>query len=194
MEIKPILGVVATGIAFVSYVPYIRDILANKTKLHAFSWLVWGILTAISFAAQVTNNAGPGAWVMGFTAVVDLVIFTFALVKGKKNIVMIDWVVLTGAGLAMFMWYITKTPLISVVLITLTDALGFAPTFRKSFVKPWEETLSTYALSGMKFVVAIFALESFSLVTGLYPVYLVLANASFVGMLLWRRGKLKANI
>jgi hypothetical protein len=70
MDYKTILGLVATGIAFVSYLPYFRDILANRTKPHAFSWLVWASLTGISFFGQLAVGAGPGAWVMGFTAAV----------------------------------------------------------------------------------------------------------------------------
>ena len=33
------------------------------------------------------------------------------------------------------MWFFTKTPLFSVILITIIDALGFIPTFRKSYIK-----------------------------------------------------------
>jgi len=87
---KEYLGFTATAIAFVSYLPYFRDIFANKTKPHAFSWLVWGALTAIGFAGQVAGHAGPGAWVTGFTALICFLIFIAALFKGKKNIVFVD--------------------------------------------------------------------------------------------------------
>ena len=190
MGYKVILGALATGIALVSYVPYFKDIFAGKTKPHAFSWLVWTILTVISFWAQISDNAGPGAWVTGFTAVIAAAITGLAVVKGRKNIVKADWFLLAGAGLAMVMWYITKGPLVSVVLVTVTDALGFVPTFRKSFWKPREETLITYVLSGSKYVVAMFALERVSVITALYPAYLILANGVFVSMLVIRRKQL----
>ena len=191
VDYKQILGVVAVGIALVSYIPYFRDILANKTKPHAFSGLVWTILTVIGFAAQISDNAGPGAWVTGVTAVLAFIIFVFALIKGRKNIVLIDWAVLAGALLAILMWQVTKEPVTAVILVTISDALGFVPTFRKSYMKPWGETLSMYILSGTKHVVAIFALENFSVVTSLYSIYLIGANASFVSMLLWRRRQVK---
>jgi len=83
---KTALGIIATVMAFVSYIPYIRNMLSGKTKPHAFSWLVWGTLTAIAFVGQVSKGAGPGAWVTGFTACVSFFIFVTALRTGEKDI------------------------------------------------------------------------------------------------------------
>jgi hypothetical protein len=58
---------------------------------------------------------------------------------------------------------------------------------RKSWHKPHEELLQTYALSGTKFVLAILALQNFTPTTWLYPASLVLMNYGFVVMALWRR-------
>lgn len=184
---KTALGIIATVMAFVSYIPYIRNMLSGKTKPHAFSWLVWGTLTAIAFVGQVSEGAGPGAWVTGFTACVSFFIFITALRTGEKDISKSDWLSLIGAGVAMLLWWATSDPLIAVILITLIDALGFFPTFRKSYHKPYEETAITFAISGLKFIVAIFALENLTPVTWLYPASLVLMNGIFVVMLLIRR-------
>lgn len=184
---KTALGIIATVMAFVSYIPYIRNMLTGKTKPHAFSWLVWGTLTAIAFVGQVSEGAGPGAWVTGFTACVSFFIFITALKTGEKDIAKSDWLSLAGAGIAMLLWWATSDPLIAVVLITLIDALGFYPTFRKSYHKPYQETAVTFAISGLKFVVAIIALENLTPTTWLYPASLVLMNGIFVIMLLIRR-------
>lgn len=184
---KTALGILATLMAFFSYIPYIRNMLSGKTKPHAFSWLVWGALTAIAFVGQVSDNAGPGAWVTGFTAMVSFFIFITALRTGEKDISKSDWFSLAGAGLAMLLWWATSNPLTAVILITLIDALGFYPTFRKSYHKPHQETAITFAISGLKFIVAIIALENLTLVTWLYPASLVLMNGIFVIMLLIRR-------
>jgi hypothetical protein len=59
-EIKTILGISAVVIAFISYVPYICNIFAGKTKPHAFTWLIWCTLNAIAFAGQIKDKAGAG--------------------------------------------------------------------------------------------------------------------------------------
>ena len=188
------LGILATIIAIVGYIPYFRNIFRGKTKPHAFSWFIWFLLTAIAFFAQISDNAGPGAWVTGFTAIICFVIFIFGLKQGEKNIVLTDWLSLFGALAALGLWAITNDPLLSVILISLIDALGFVPTFRKSYFKPNEETALTYVLSALKFAVGIAALDNVTLVTALYPASLILMNGIFVIMVLARRQKLNGEI
>jgi chromate transport protein ChrA len=187
---KTSLGIAATLIALFSYIPYFRDIFAGKTKPHAFSWLVWFLLTAIAFVAQIKDGAKAGAWVTGFTALVSLFILGAAISRGEKNITKSDWLCLIGAFLAMSVWALTKSPLTAVILITIIDALGFAPTFRKAYHNPAQETLITFALSAVKFVIAIAALGNYTAVTVLYPASLVFMNGLFVTMLIIRRNQL----
>ncbi len=184
---KEILGATATVIAFCSYIPYFRNIFRGLTKPHAFSWLIWSILTGIGFAAQVYDDGGPGAWATGFTAGMCFVVFLVALKSGEKDITNSDWLCLSGAFIAIGLWAVTSNPLTSVILITLIDALGFIPTFRKSFHKPHQETALTYGLSALKFMFAIPALSNITLVTTLYPASLIVMNGLFVMMLLIRR-------
>ena len=187
MPYKIFLGSLATTIAFVAYIPYFVNIFRGKTKPHAFSWLVWGIISGIGFLAQLTEGGGSGSWVTGFGALVSCVIFSLALLWGDRHFSRFDWMSLLGAGIAIFLWWLTGEPLLSLILVIIIDALGFLPTFRKGFYKPYEETATTWGLNSLKFMVALPALESFTLTTWLYPVYLVLANGTFVTMLWVRR-------
>lgn len=184
------LGILAIVIGLIGYVPYFRTIFKGKTKPHAFTWLVWGLLTGIAFVGQVVGNGGAGAWVTGFTALVSFTIFALALVKGKKDFPLADWLCLSGCILALVLWAFTDDPLSAIILITIIDALAFAPTFRKSYSKPYSEPAFTYAMSGLKFFIALFALQKLSLVTVLYPLSLVIANGAFVLLLLTQRKRL----
>ena len=194
MGYRDSIGFSATVIALISYVPYFRDIFARKTKPHAFTWLIWGVLTGIAFVGQIAGHAGAGAWVTGITAFICLVIAALAAVNGERNIARLDWIALVGAGIALVVWFLTRGPLLSVILITVIDNLGFVPTLRKSYYQPAEETVSTFALSGFKWVLGILALERISVVTALFPVSIVVASWLFVVMLLVRRRQLRAPV
>jgi hypothetical protein len=189
-----VLGGFAVAIGLFGYVFYVLGILQSKVKPHAFTWFVWGLLTAIAFFAQIAEGGGAGAWVTGVTALCS---FGFALVGlGKSSRVFIsksDWLFFIGALLTIPFWYFTGNPLWSVILITITDAVAFAPTFHKAYFHPQTENGWTYALSGIKFVVSLFALQSFTWTTALYPASLVLANITFVAMLVWRKRIKKRN-
>lgn len=190
MDYKTILGGIAVLIAFVSYVPYFRDIFADKTKPHAFTWLIWASLNAIAFAGQVHDKGGAGAWATGFTACALFSIFLIALIKGDKDIKKFDWACLLGAALALVFWFVADGPLLSVMLITVIDVLGFFPTVRKSYLRPHEETLVTYSLSTVKYLLSVAALQNYTVVTALFPVTLVVVHVLFVGMLIIRRTQL----
>jgi hypothetical protein len=193
IDYKNIVGITAIGVAIISYIPYFGDIFAGKTKPHAFSWLVWGVLNAIVFFGQLSDGGGAGSWVVGFTAAVTLSIFFIALKKGEKNIVAFDWFCLVGAGAALVPWLITNDPLLSVILVTIIDLLGFIPTIRKSYEKPHQETLITFALSTVKYFLAIVALQNYSWVTALFPLAMVIANIFFVALLIVRRKQTSHN-
>jgi uncharacterized membrane protein len=184
---KVLLGIVASAIALISSVPYLRDILRRKTKPHVFTWLVWGVLTAVVFFAQVLKHGGAGSWVTGFTAFTCFVFAGLALRYGEKDIRLLDWLSLLGACFGLVLWALTSDPLLVVIINTFIDVLGFVPTLRKAYNKPHEETLIYFVFSLLKFSAGIAALESFNLTTVLFPAEVTFLNLAFVVMLLVRR-------
>jgi len=47
-----------------------------------------------------------------------------------------DWYFFLAALAAIPLWLLTRTPLYSVVVVTVIDALAYVPTFRKSWHRP----------------------------------------------------------
>lgn len=184
-------GLVAVVLGFIAYGLYIKGIFAGKIKPHAFSWFIWALLTTIAFFAQVSENAGPGAWVTGFTALMSYAFVIVGLGSSSRTLIeKTDWFYFIGALLAIPPWYLTGDPLWSVIIVTVIDAVAFVPTFRKSYQNPETESITASTLHGVKFIFGIIALESFTLTTALYPASLILANLVFVAMLVWRRQSL----
>lgn len=186
-DYKTILGILAVGLTFISYFFYFRNIFSGKTKPHAFSWLVWTLITAIVLAVQLVEHGGPGAWATGATTLMCFTVFILALFKGYKTFVVFDWIGFALALLTIVLWRLTDQPLIAAILVTVGDGLSATLTFRKGFYKPYEETVSTFALESLKWIVSIIALGSLTLSTWLYPGSLVLTNAAIAIMLLIRR-------
>ncbi len=184
-------GYITLIIATVSYIIYFADIAHGKTKPHAFSWLVWALLGLTVWLIQVAEQAGPGAWVFGYSAIAGVAIFLFTLKKGERQIALVDWVFLGGAIISYLLWLVTDQALLSIILLSLIDVLGYLPTFRKSYLKPFEETASMYWLSLIKNFLTILALNHFSIVTVLYPATLFFMNIAFTTMLYWRRRQLR---
>lgn len=190
MELKEFFGLTGTVAAFISFVVYLRAILGNKIKPHPFTWLVFAILTAIIFLGQISDNAGPGSWATAVSFLVYFTIFFLSLTKKNKNIVFFDWVSLISAVIIIILYITTKDALASTVLASICLALGFIPTFRKSYMKPKEENMSLFFLSGVKYTFALVALENVSLITALYPIVDIILDVLLVSMLVIRRKQL----
>lgn len=190
-DYKTILGFVTIAIALVSYSFYFKGIFFGNTKPQPFSWFIWSVLSAVAFAAQLTANAGPGAWITGFTAVACLIISIIASFKMDWRFRALDWLSLFAALAALLLWHYTNSSDLAVVLVSLAYALGFVPTFFKGYNKPGEETAVTFALNSIKFGISLIALNSFSVTTWFYPATLFLLNCIFSIFLLVRRREIK---
>ena len=188
-DYKEILGAFSVLCALVAYALYLRDIFVRHTKPHAFSWLIWAVLACIAFAAQYVGNAGAGSWVTFADTFFCTLIFAIALWRGEKSYTLFDWISLLVGLFSLLLWWLTNTPVFSVILITIVDYCGgFFPTFRKSYSKPWEESASMFILSALKYTAAFFALSTYSVSTALYVGALIPINVALAGMIVIRRG------
>lgn len=188
-EYSLVIGSIAAVIGIIGYIPYYINIFKNKTKPHAFTWFVWGLMTGIIFIIQVLKGAGPGSYVTGTATLLSFIIAIIAFIKNEIIYDKYDWLSLTGAILGIMLWWLTKNPFFAVLLIIISDALGFYPTLRKGLKKPFEETASTFIINSLKYVVAMFAMKDYSLTTILYPIYLIIMNGSFSLILFFKRKK-----
>ncbi len=190
MDIKTIISIVAIILTFVGYAPYIRDIFKGTTRPHIFSWLIWGLVTGIIYALQVSAGAGSGSWITLNLIFIFVFIFVISFKKGSKDIGKIDIVFLLLALCAIPLWLVIEQPVLSIILLSTIDMLGFAPTVRKSWNDPYSETLSLYVITTFRHGLAIFALAKYNIVTWLFPGTWVIANALFALMLIIRRKKM----
>lgn len=192
MGMKEIVGVVAVVLTFIGYVPYIRDTVRGKTKPHIYTWFIWGLVTAIAFGLQISDNAGPGAFTTLAAAIVCFIIFGFGIRQGDHDITTSDTVFFLSSLVALALWLFAKQPVLSVILVSVIDMLGFIPTIRKSWKKPHEETLISYATNTFRFGLAILALQNYTLITMLYPITWIIANGLFTIFLITRRKQVSA--
>src|SRR3989344_4215446 len=134
-DYRVILGILAVVVGLIGYVPYYRDIFRGTIKPHPFSWFAFALLMGITFFAQIFTGAGPGAWVTGVSAVAVLGIAVLSIVKGHREITTFDWFCFAGALLGIVLWRATGHPLGAGGIMTVSDAIGFAPTPRNAHIQ-----------------------------------------------------------
>src|SRR3989344_4631581 len=192
-----VLGIIAVSFGVAGYVIYIRSIIRGFTRPHIFTWLIYVVIDGTIFLAQLAGGGGPGAFVVLSGVFANTLIVILAFRRGEKNITFSDWACFILALFAILFWWITSSPLSAVLTLTLANLLAYIPTFRKSYAKPHEESISIWALDVLRFGVSIFALSAFNLTTVLFPATVVISNSVMTSTILLRRrrlAKLASNI
>jgi hypothetical protein len=190
MDFRQLCAALALALTFYAFLPYLRDILRGRTKPHVFSWVIWGLTTLVVFFAQWRAGGGWGAWVIGLSGVLTLLIAALAWShRGDARITRLDWGFFLGALSSLPLWYFTDDPLWAVVVLTVVDLLGFGPTLRKVIDQPRSESPGFFALFFVRNVLVVFSLETISLTTVLFPVAVGVGCALVVGVIIVRRAE-----
>lgn len=186
---KELYGYVAVILTVAAYIPYYRDILRGKTHPHVYSWSLWAVLTAILAGLQLQGGAGTAAWVTVVVGILCVGVVGLSLRKGKRDITTTDSVVASLALVAIVFWLLADKPLVSMVLAITADMLAFIPTVRKTYHKPYSETLSMYVTNVIRFMLAFAAIETYTFLSAAWIITWVTANALFSAMLIVRRAQ-----
>ncbi len=185
---KTLFSTAAILLTIAAFVPYIISSVKNETKPHVFTWVVWSLTTIVVFFAEYKSGAGSGAWPIGVSASLTVLIATIAfLKKADLTIKKIDWVFFILALLSIPLWYFTSNPMWAVIILTSVDLLGFGPTIRKAYDSPREESAVFFSLMFGHYTFTVLALEHYELTTLLFPVAVGIGCLLLLVLLVYRR-------
>jgi len=185
---KELLSAVAIVLTLAAFIPYVRAIISGSTRPHVFSWIIWGATTFVVFLAQIEGEGGVGAWPIGVSGVITILIAFLAYLKRSDiTTTRTDWVFFILALSSLPLWYLTSDPLWAVVVLTIVDVLGFGPTARKVYNFPHSESLLFFALFAVRNLIVIMALENYSVTTVLFPAVIATACLLLIVMAVHRR-------
>ncbi len=184
---KAILGWLSVLIVVVVTLLYLRLVWRGAIKPHLFTWVIWALSTGIAAAGRMSEAAGAGAWGQwaGAAGCVCVALLTWR--QGEKDITRGDWWSFLLALAAIPLWLLTDNALLAVLMVTAIDVVGYYPTFRKSWRRPYEEAVFNYIAANVIHVLSVLATEHYSVTNLLFQVTLFVVNSLLVAMLLWRR-------
>lgn len=188
---KEAISAIAVILTFAAYIPYYRDILKGKTHPHVYSWSLWGLLTVLLVALQIKGGAGPATWVTAAAGILCIGVVFLSLKGGKKDITTSDTIVAILSLIAIGFWLVADQPVVSIILVIIADGLAFIPTIRKSWHKPYTETLLLYVTNALRFFLALAAVETYTFLAASWIVFWATGNALFSVMLVIRRKQVK---
>lgn len=185
---KELLSGLAIVLTLMAFVPYLRGILSNAIKPHVFSWIIWGSTTFVVFLAQLTDKGGVGAWPIGVSGLLTMLIALLAWLKrADVSITGTDRAFFIAAMSALPFWFVSGDPLWAVIILTTVDLLGFGPTLRKAWHQPRSESPVFFGIFAARNLLVLLALEHYSPTTVLFPAVIAAACLLLIGIIMHRR-------
>ncbi len=187
MELKLFFSIVWISLAIWAFWHYYYSIIKWNTKPHIYTWLIFSLILTPSFFIQSQH----WWWLWTYVLLVELIwcfiTFLLAIHYWEKQITKLDKIFLLWAIITIIMWLILDQPIVSTVLIIMIDFFALLPTYRKTWNKPFDETIVMYIISGLIFFSSLLAIEQYNFLTTWHQIAIILFDWGLVLYILVRR-------
>lgn len=188
---KITFAIIASVLALIGNISYLRDIINERVKPHPYTWFIWSIVSMTTFFGGLAKGAGIGALPTGIAEAFTIIIFLFSLkylFKGKAgHIRKIDNYFLAIALLGLIPWAITKDPTISVIVVVAIDVVAFIPTLRKTWEHPETEKPTLYETNVLRHILTLFSLGAYNIATTLHSIAMICTNTAMTLFILRKK-------
>jgi hypothetical protein len=169
-----LIGLVAGVVGLAGYAPYVRDILAGKTRPERTSWLIWTLEYAVLCAAQLAKGAGPALWLAGLQFVGVIIVYALSFKYGTGRMDRRNATLLMCICLALSAWLFSSDATLTIWILILVEATGGLLTAIKVYREPGSETLTMWVLLSVAGGLGVFAIApGNAAILYLYPIFLV---------------------
>ena len=177
-----IYGIGATVLGIIGAAAYIRDTYNRKTIPHRFAWLIFLILSVVSFASQAALGAKASLFYAGWFVVNNIIITTLSFRKngGYGGITKLNIFCLFLAVVGIILWQTLSSPLLALISVLIADGIGALLIVVKSYKHPHSETLIMWILGLVASILMMLSVGKLDPVLLASPVQLLLFNIAIV--------------
>jgi hypothetical protein len=187
------LAFIAGIIIVASAIPYAIDTFKGKTRPNVVTWFTWTLLNAINATAAYADGAMQTAIFASAATIATGTIVTGGLIRnGIKKYTPFDVICQVLALIGIFLWLITSNPVLAIVFVLVADVIAVLPTVRHAWLKPFEETWQTFAISMVGSGITLVAIASYTFVALAIPLWIFISDTMLLTLILSRRRVQKA--
>ena len=184
---KDALGLLSVALAILAAVIYVAQTLRGEVRPHPLSWFLFGTLSLTGYLVQRGEGVQQGSWTLMAMTVICFLFVAVSVARGERSFSRSEWAFAVAGGAVFVVYLFTGQANIAAALTTLVDALGYGPTFVRGWAQPRKDSVSSFALNGLKFVPSLMAMDPINFATAFYPATLLVLNAAVAIMLVIRR-------
>ncbi len=181
------LGILSVALAIIAAIICVFQTLRGDVRPHPLSWFLFGILSATGYWVQRDQGAHQGSWTLLAMTIICFVFVAASVARGERSFSRQEWSFAVAGGAVFVLYLFTREPNVAAALTTIVDALGYGPTFVRGWSHPRKDSVTSFALNGVKFIPSLMAMDPISFATSFYPATLLVLNAAVSTMLVLRR-------
>ncbi len=183
-DLQVLIVMIASLLAIVGNISYLRDAFSGRVKPHPYTWFIWSIVSMTTFFGGLAKGAGIGAIPTGIAEAFTIIIFLFSLKylfrDRARHIRATDHYFLAAALLGLIPWALTKDPTVSVVIVVGIDVIAFMPTLRKTWMHPETEKPLLYGMNVGRHALTLLSLGSYNIATTIHSIAMIITNTLMV--------------
>lgn len=172
-------------LALISYVVYVRAILAGDAKPHRTTRFCTALITILAVVSLYAQGSTVAVWFSGVFAVGSIIIFLLTIKYGMGGWAKTDIICLVISLLGIIIWQITKDPVYGLVASIAADLFGQIPMLIKTHKYPETEVWTFYFLDVLSAFFSIVASGAGGIKELAYPLY-IMAIDGFTILLILR--------
>ena len=182
-----ILGILSGVIAFAASIPYIVEIIKGNTKPQRMAWVLFLVLSGISFFAQLAAGASASLWFPLVLFLQAIIIFSLTLKFGVGGFSRFDIVSLVFAIVIMILWALTDSPESAIICSVAVNTIGKILVAVKVYRLPHTEYVPTWVWSALASILAAVSVGSFNWILLLTPLQNAITVGMIAALILYRR-------
>ncbi|MEL6916053.1 MAG: hypothetical protein AAFP13_16275 [Pseudomonadota bacterium] len=173
-----------------AFAPYLRNVLAWRTRPQRASWFIWSVLSGVSFLGQLAEGASSSLVFAGAQWGGTVLVLLLSISRGVGGSLRgPDRLILLAALAGIVVWSMTKDATWALIISCSVSFLGGTATIAKARLDPGSETFSFWVLSFLAACCGMVSVGGWDPVLLLFPGHLALMYFCVVAViLLGRRG------
>lgn len=172
-------------------ISYLIDTIKGKVKPNKVSWLLWGLVPMIAFAAQLKQGVGLTSLMTFAVGFSPILIFCASFLNKKAEWKLTSFDITCGilSVLGILLWLVSRVGNLAIVFSILADLLAGIPTTVKAFKAPETENSLAFSLAGLAAVITLLTIKQWDFAHYSFASYTFLYNFVTFPLIKFKLGK-----
>jgi hypothetical protein len=193
MSIYFIVAIVLLGSA--SYFVGFWQMIKGQYRPSTFSRIIWTLLAVNGFFGVYLSGGSTSSILLASIYLVgSIIICITSFWRGVNIFGKTEYVCLLLLAISFFIWLFFNAPFVNLVLSLIANLVGGIPTYKKVWLDPKSESVGFWSLFFFASLLSVFATESYSLRSIIFPVFFTLFDGSLMLLSLRKYSSARFNL